>query len=81
MQADSKKEKPGPQTIEMEVLISRYTVLLLDAYGVLVTEAGRLPGAAELIHELNRQQKPYYLLTNDIGAPASAPTPPPGRRP
>ncbi len=52
-------------TIEMEVLISRYAVLLLDAYGVLVTEAGGLPSAAELIQELNRRQKPYYILTND----------------
>ncbi len=65
MQGDSKKNQPDLQTIEMEALISRYAVLLLDAYGVLVTEAGGLPGAAELIHELNRRQKPYYLLTND----------------
>ncbi len=65
MQGDSKKNQPGLQTIGMEALISRYAVLLLDAYGVLVTEAGGLPGASELIHGLNRRQKPYYLLTND----------------
>lgn len=65
MQADGKKSKSGLPSIEMEVLISRYAVLLLDAYGVLVNDAGGLPGAAELICELNRRQKPYYLLTND----------------
>lgn len=65
MQTDSKKNTGGMVPIEMEALISRYAVLLLDAYGVLVDDAGGLPGAAELIFELNRRQKPYYLLTND----------------
>jgi HAD superfamily hydrolase (TIGR01459 family) len=46
-------------------LIERYTVLLLDAYGVLVGTEGALPGARELIARLNRAGKPYYLLTND----------------
>ena len=38
---------------------------LLDAYGVLVYTSGAMPGAVELIDELNRSQKPYFILTND----------------
>jgi len=49
----------------VDQLIERYAVLLLDAYGVLVHTSGALDGAAELIAELNRIEKPYYILTND----------------
>ena len=51
--------------ISIEKLMARYSVLLLDAYGVLVHTSGALPGAAQLIDALNRTQKPYYILTND----------------
>jgi len=54
-----------PQAISVEELIERYPVLLLDAFGVLVNSTGSLPGAADFIEELNRIDKPYYLLTND----------------
>jgi HAD superfamily hydrolase (TIGR01450 family) len=53
------------QAATLEELIGRYAVLLFDAYGVLVHASGALPGAAELIDRLNRQGKPYYILTND----------------
>ena len=53
------------QEITIETLIDRYEVLLLDAFGVLVHSSGTLAGAAELITELNRTAKPYYILTND----------------
>ena len=53
------------QPIDIQELTERYEVLLLDAYGVLVNDSGALPGAAELIDELNHTQKPYYLITND----------------
>ena len=53
------------QEITIEELITRYPVLLLDAYGVLVNSSGAIPGAAGLINELNRSRKSYYLLTND----------------
>lgn len=49
----------------IDELIERYSVLLLDAYGVLVGTEGALPGAGALIARLNRAGKPYYLLTND----------------
>ncbi len=65
MQKKSGKIVSGLRPIEIDALISRYAVLLLDAYGVLVNDGGSLPGAANLIHELNRRQKPYFLLTND----------------
>jgi HAD superfamily hydrolase (TIGR01450 family) len=45
-------------------LMDRYAVLLLDAYGVLVSLDGALPGAREFIAELNRRRKPYWLLSN-----------------
>ena len=46
-------------------LCERYDALLLDAYGVLNDHDGALPGAPDFITLLNRQQKPYVLLTND----------------
>lgn len=52
-----------PTTVD--ALIERYSVLLLDAYGVLVGTTGALPGAVELIDRLNCSKKPYYILTND----------------
>jgi HAD superfamily hydrolase (TIGR01450 family) len=59
--------------ITIEMLIDRYEVLLLDAFGVLVHSSGTLAGAAELITELNRSAKPYYILTNDASRlPATA---------
>jgi HAD superfamily hydrolase (TIGR01450 family) len=61
------------QEITIETLIDRYEVLLLDAFGVLVHSSGTLAGAAELITELNRSAKPYYILTNDASRlPATA---------
>jgi HAD superfamily hydrolase (TIGR01459 family) len=51
--------------ITADMVIDRYTVLLLDAFGVLVDGAGALPGAVSFIEGLNRTGKPYYVLTND----------------
>lgn len=51
--------------ITVDALLDRYAVLLLDAYGVLVTSAGAVPGAAAFIARLNRAGKPYYVVTND----------------
>jgi len=57
----------------MEYLIERYKVLLFDAYGVLVHTSGAMPGASELIRNLNQMPKPYYILTNDASKlPATA---------
>jgi HAD superfamily hydrolase (TIGR01450 family) len=51
--------------IAIDALIDRYDVLLIDAYGVLVTSSGALPGAAELTKRLSESGKAYYILTND----------------
>ncbi|MBW2524502.1 MAG: HAD hydrolase-like protein [Deltaproteobacteria bacterium] len=46
-------------------LIERYQVLLIDAYGVLITHDGVLPGAGELIAHLSSANKPFFIVTND----------------
>jgi HAD superfamily hydrolase (TIGR01459 family) len=51
--------------VTIEKLLADYSVILLDAYGVLVDVQGALPGAVELIEKLNRRQKPFFILTND----------------
>ena len=51
--------------ISVDELVRRYPVLLLDAYGVLVTSGGPLPGAADFVERLNAERKPYYIVTND----------------
>jgi ribonucleotide monophosphatase NagD (HAD superfamily) len=46
-------------------LLDRYAGVLLDVYGVLLDASGPLPGAVELIAELERRALPYALVTND----------------
>jgi len=55
----------GITEINIDGLISRYEVLLLDAFGVLVHSTGALPGASQLVERLHASGKSYYLLTND----------------
>jgi len=54
----------SPESITIDILLDRYDTLLLDAYGVLVDQQGALPGAAALINRLNREHRPYLILTN-----------------
>jgi HAD superfamily hydrolase (TIGR01450 family) len=49
----------------IQTLIDRYDALLLDAYGVLVTAGGSLPGAAAVIQDLAARDIPYFVVTND----------------
>lgn len=59
--------------VTVDELIDRYAVLLLDAYGVLVTSGSALPGAAAFVARLHRLDKPYFVLTNDASKlPATA---------
>jgi HAD superfamily hydrolase (TIGR01450 family) len=51
--------------VPIDRLIERYDALLFDAYGVLVSVAGAMPGAPELIEMLNGIAKPYCVVTND----------------
>ena len=61
---------PGGAPIEATIreLVARYSVILFDSFGVLADSHGSYPGAVELIAELNRTGKPYYVLTNDAGS-------------
>ncbi len=54
----------APENVTINTLLARYDSLLLDAYGVLVDQQGTLPGAIPLIERLNREQRPYRILTN-----------------
>jgi len=54
------------------LVLENYSVLLFDAYGVLVDKAGALAGARELIAHLHTSGRPYYVLTNSASrSPAS----------
>src|SRR5688572_14574644 len=46
-------------------LLERYAGVLLDVYGVLLDATGPLPGAVDLIGELERRALPYAIVTND----------------
>src|SRR5512146_3125253 len=46
-------------------LLERYDGVLLDVYGVLMDATGPLPGARELLAELERRGTPYAIVTND----------------
>ena len=52
----------------MQELIARYPVILFDSFGVLASSNAVLPGAVELIANLNAIAKTYFVLTNDASA-------------
>src|SRR5262249_38150048 len=52
-------------TTTIAELASRYEVLLLDAYGVLVDSGGALPNAADIVAQLLRERRRFLVLTND----------------
>lgn len=54
---------PAPTTVDD--LLGRYDFFLLDAYGVLVSGTGALPGASAFLHRLLRAGKPYLIVSND----------------
>lgn len=53
-----------PEIVTLDALLARFDTLLLDAYGVLIDQQGPLPGAVALIERLNREHRPYLILTN-----------------
>ena len=53
------------QAVKIAQVLPRYHTVLLDAYGVLVNQAGAIDGAAEFLQGLEAQRQPYFLLTND----------------
>lgn len=56
--------KLAPKKVSAEFLIENYEILLIDAFGVLMTSVGALPGAVDFINLLNQRKKPYYILSN-----------------
>jgi len=54
-----------PEPIRTTELLDRHAGILLDVYGVLFDARGPLPGAAELLAELERRGTPYRIVTND----------------
>ena len=55
---------PAFPSISSTQILADYDVVLLDAYGVLVDDQGPLPGALELIRELQQRDKPFLVMTN-----------------
>lgn len=53
------------QAVTTADLLARHAGVLLDVYGVLFDARGPLPGAAELLAELDRRGTPYRIVTND----------------
>lgn len=68
--SEPEPSRPSGAPIEATIreLVGRYSVILFDSYGVLADSFGSYPGAVELIADLNRAGKPYYVLTNDASA-------------
>ena len=56
---------PPPRPTTISELLATYDGLLIDAYGVLVDGSGALPGAVELIANLNDRGTPFAIVTND----------------
>jgi HAD superfamily hydrolase (TIGR01450 family) len=59
-----------PTRIAVRDLLARYDGVLLDVFGVLLDASGPLPGARELIAELDRRAQPYAVVTNDASRSA-----------
>src|SRR3989337_402385 len=49
-------------------LLENYKIIFFDAYGVIKTYKGLIPGIEKTFDWLNEQQKPFYIITNDITA-------------
>lgn len=50
-------------------ILPYYTRILFDAYGVLVTSSGVLPGANEILHQIRTAGKTFQIITNDASKP------------
>jgi HAD superfamily hydrolase (TIGR01450 family) len=56
---------PSVPAVSMNRLLDAYEAILLDAYGVLITHDGAMPGAVSLVHRLHDTKAAYLVLTND----------------
>lgn len=55
----------APRRLDLDGVLARHRAVLLDAYGVLVDGTRALPGAAALIARLQREGRPWLVVTND----------------
>lgn len=46
-------------------IIDRYEIIFFDAFGVLKTHSGLVPGIERTFEYLEQQKKEYYIVTND----------------
>jgi ribonucleotide monophosphatase NagD (HAD superfamily) len=51
--------------VNLDYLFRTYRAFFIDAYGVLVTSSGALPGARDFIERLKSERREYFILTND----------------
>jgi HAD superfamily hydrolase (TIGR01450 family) len=64
---------PAIPSITVEELLERYDLFLLDAYGVLVSAGGALPGAAAFLRRLAAAGKEALVVSNDASrSPATS---------
>ncbi|HEY0706316.1 MAG TPA: hypothetical protein VGG33_05935, partial [Polyangia bacterium] len=64
MKSDRRGTKAAVPTT-VSALLERYEVFFLDAYGVLVSSSGALPGAAAFLDRLRQAGRPHFILSND----------------
>lgn len=50
---------------DFKSLLENYKVILFDSYGVIKTYEGLISGIEKTFTWLGKQQKPYYIITND----------------
>jgi HAD superfamily hydrolase (TIGR01450 family) len=61
-----------PPHTTVAALLQRYDLFLLDAYGVLVSSSGALPGAAAFLRALQQAGKRYLIVSNDASRSVDA---------
>lgn len=55
----------GPASTTVDKLLASFDLFLLDAYGVLMTSSGPLPGAREFLQLIQEMNKEFFIITND----------------
>jgi ribonucleotide monophosphatase NagD (HAD superfamily) len=50
---------------DFKSIIDRYEIIFFDAFGVLKTHSGLVPGIERTFDYLEAQKKEYYIVTND----------------
>ncbi len=59
------KSAGKPLIVQSSQLLSDFDLFLIDAYGVLITSSGTLPGASEFLQAIEAAGKQFFIVTND----------------